>query len=191
MATRTDTGGVRMSAEQRRTSVLAAAIEEFAHGGLTGTSTEAIAARAGISQPYLFRLFPTKKALFLAVIEDVFRRTAVHFEQAAGELTGTDALEAVKVSYWELHTDPTYLLTQLHAYAGCYDPDIQVTTRNGFRGLWDTVTRITGLPIDEIRVFFAHGMLINVIAAMDLPAIDEQWAQLLCAPAPQPATEFL
>ncbi|MCL9796216.1 TetR/AcrR family transcriptional regulator [Frankia sp. AgKG'84/4] len=176
-----------MSAEQRRASVLAAAVEEFAHGGLTGTSTESIAARAGISQPYLFRLFPTKKALFIAVVEQVFRRTATHFERAAGELTGSEALDAIKLSYWELFTDQTYLLTQLQAYSSCYDPDIQAATRGGFRELWETATRLTGLPFEDISQFFAHGMLINVIAAMDLPAIGEQWAQLLCAPDVEPA----
>ncbi|WP_261560505.1 TetR/AcrR family transcriptional regulator [Frankia tisae] len=188
VATRTDGGGGRMSAEQRRASVLAAAVEEFAHGGLTGTSTESIAERAGISQPYLFRLYPTKKALFLAVIDDVFRRTATHFERAAGELTGEAALEAMKESYQELLADPTYLLNQLQAYSGCYDPEIQVAARNGFHRLWDTVIRITGLPTDEIRLFFAYGMLFNIIAAMDLSVIDEQWAQMVCTAAPPGST---
>lgn len=171
-----------MSAEQRRASVLAAAVEEFAEGGLTGTSTEVIATRAGISQPYLFRLFPTKKALFIAVVESTFARTAALFEQAAGELTGEAAMDAMKESYSELLADRTYLLTQLHAYAGCYDPDVRVATRTGFRRLWETVERVTGLPEDEIRVFFAHGMLINVSVAMDLPAIDDRWAQIICSP---------
>jgi AcrR family transcriptional regulator len=177
-------GGGRMSAEQRRASVLAAAVVEFAHGGLTGTSTESIAERAGISQPYLFRLYPTKKELFLAVIADVFHRTAAHFERAAGELTGEAALDAMKASYQELLADPTYLLNQLQAYSGCYDPDVQVATRNGFHRLWDTVNRITGLPTNEIKLFFAHGMLFNIIAAMDLAVLDEQWAQMICMPAP-------
>ncbi|WP_205447359.1 TetR/AcrR family transcriptional regulator [Candidatus Frankia alpina] len=183
MATRTDGGG-RMSAEQRRASVLAAAVEEFAHGGLAGTSTESIAERAGISQPYLFRLYPTKKALFLAVIDDVFRRTATHFERAAGELTGEAALDAMKESYQELLADPTYLLNQLQAYSGCYDPEVQVTTRSGFHLLWDTVNRITGLSNDEIRLFFAYGMLFNIIAAMDLAVLNEEWAQMVCTAAP-------
>ncbi|THJ74051.1 TetR/AcrR family transcriptional regulator [Candidatus Frankia alpina] len=183
MATRTDGGG-RMSAEQRRASVLAAAVEEFAHGGLAGTSTESIAERAGISQPYLFRLYPTKKALFLAVIDDVFRRTATHFERAAGELTGEAALDAMKESYQELLADPTYLLNQLQAYSGCYDPEVQVTTRSGFHLLWDTVNRITGLSNDEIRLFFAYGMLFNIIAAMDLAVLNEEWAQMVCTATP-------
>ena len=70
----TTTTGVRMSAEERRELVLEAAVAEFALGGLAGTSTEDVARRAGISQPYLFRLFPTKKGLFLALVERCYQR---------------------------------------------------------------------------------------------------------------------
>lgn len=187
MAVRTSGGGgVRMSAEKRRALVLAAAVIEFARGGLAGTSTEAIAARAGISQPYLFRLFPTKKALFVAVIEETFRRTAAHFEAAVGDRTGLDALEAMKASYWDLFSDRTYLLTQMQAYASSDDPEVQAATRSSFSELWTTVERLSGLPFEVIREFFAHGMLINVAAAMNLPAVGEQWAQLLCLPEDHP-----
>jgi AcrR family transcriptional regulator len=58
----------RITAGERRERVLEAALTAFAAGGLDGTSTQDIARRAGISQAYLFRLFPTKKALFLAVV---------------------------------------------------------------------------------------------------------------------------
>ena len=63
-----------MPAAERRELVLDAAVAEFAVHGLAGTSTEDVARRAGISQPYLFRLFPTKKALFLALVDRCFRR---------------------------------------------------------------------------------------------------------------------
>ena len=58
----------RSTAQERRAELLAAALSEFAIGGLHGTSTEAIAKRAGISHAYLFRLFGTKKQLFIAIV---------------------------------------------------------------------------------------------------------------------------
>ena len=67
-----------MPAAERREMVLEAAMAEFAAHGLAGTSTEDVARRAGISQPYLFRLFPTKKALFLALVGRCFRRVRGH-----------------------------------------------------------------------------------------------------------------
>lgn len=74
----------RMSAEERRESVIRAATAEFARGGYHGTSTEVIAKRVGVSQPYLFRLFPGKKAIFLAVAERCLEDTVRTFEEAAG-----------------------------------------------------------------------------------------------------------
>src|SRR3954469_17487960 len=94
--------GVRQTADERRESVLRAALPEFAAGGLTGTSTEAIARRAGISQPYLFRLYPTKKALFLAAVSRGFQRVGQTFEAAADGQTGDDALLAMGAAYVDL-----------------------------------------------------------------------------------------
>src|SRR5258708_32344082 len=86
---------VRMTADERREQVLEAALIEFAVGGLHGTSTEDVARRAGISQPYLFRLFPTKKELFLGLVERCFRRGEGAFNAAAGDPTGEGALGGV------------------------------------------------------------------------------------------------
>src|SRR5260221_13575640 len=91
--------GVRMTADERRESVLEAALIEFAARGLEGTSTEHVAHRAGISQPYLFRLFPTKKALFLALAERSFQREAEAFTAAAADRVGEVALDAVGPAY--------------------------------------------------------------------------------------------
>ena len=64
----------RKSAEVRREEIVGIALRHFAEGGYHGTSTEAIAREAGISQPYLFRLFRTKRELFLACTERCFAR---------------------------------------------------------------------------------------------------------------------
>ena len=164
-----------MPAEQRRELVLREAMGEFAVHGYAGTSTEVVARRAGISQPYLFRLFPTKKALFLALIERCFQRVRDTFADAAGELTGDDALTAMADAYEVLLDDRTLLLLQMQAYAACEDPEIRDTTRTGFRKLWELIERITGLPYQTVVDFFAVGMLMNVAAAMNLPEVDERW----------------
>ena len=166
---------VRMTADERRESVLEAALVEFAARGLDGTSTEHVAHRAGISQPYLFRLFPTKKALFLELVDRCFRRVRDTFTAAAADLTGEEALMAMADSYEGLLEDRTLLLLQMQAYAACDDPEIRAATRAGFKKLWELVERLTGLPFQTVVDFFAVGMLMNVAAAMDLPAVDERW----------------
>src|SRR5919108_1581742 len=115
----------RKSAEERRESVLDAAFEEFAEHGLTGASTEAIAARAGISQPYVFRLFGTKKELFKAVVSRCFRQTLEVFQRAAEGKRGEEALDAMGTAYVEeLLVDRIKLRAQMQAYSACDDPEL-------------------------------------------------------------------
>ncbi len=164
-----------MSAAERREIVLEAAVAEFAARGLAGTSTEDVARRAGISQPYLFRLVPTKKALFLALVARCYRRVEDTFIAAAGGQAGEEAMKAMGDAYERLLEDRTLLLMQMQAYAACDDPEIRAATRAGYKHLWELVERITGLPFQRVVEFFAMGMLMNVAAAMDLPSVDERW----------------
>jgi AcrR family transcriptional regulator len=168
-------GGRRMSADERREQVLEAAAVEFAAGGLAGTSTEDVARRAGISQPYLFRLFPTKKKLFIALVERCYQRVGATFAAAAEGLTGDAATEAMSNAYAELLRDRTMLLLQMQAYAACHDLEIREATRAGYKSVWELVERESGLPYDKVVEFFAYGMLLNIAAALDLPAVDERW----------------
>jgi len=167
----------RMTAGERREEVLVAAVTEFAARGMAGTSTEDVARAAEISQPYLFRLFPTKKALFLALVDRCFRQVAEAFETAAADRVGEEALDAMADAYHRLLADRTLLLLQLQAYAACDDPEIRDATRTGFKALWALVERLSGLPYERVVTFFAMGMLMNVAAAMDLPAVDERWTR--------------
>jgi AcrR family transcriptional regulator len=172
----------RKSAEVRREEILEAAMREFAYGGLHGTSTEKIAERAGISQPYLFRLFGTKKELFIASSRRCFARVLASFQEAADGKTGAEAKLAMGRAYDQLLADRELLLGQLQMYAACSDPEIRDATRAGFAELFRYVEDVTGLSTLEIRDFFAMGMLMNVAAAMDLPQIcgeDDSWAREL------------
>src|SRR5919198_528252 len=156
----------RKSATERRDEILEAALVEFAAHGLDGGSTEAIAKAVGISQPYVFRLFGTKKQLFLATVERCLRGTLEMMHTASAGLKGEDALHAIGEAYSErLATDPTYLHSQMQAYAACDDPEIREVVRRGFGELVEYVERVSQAPADEIARFFAKGMLLNVIAS--------------------------
>jgi AcrR family transcriptional regulator len=170
----------RQTAEERREAVLAAAQEAFARTGLHGTSTEDIAESAGISQPYLFRLFGTKKRLFLATVERCMEDTLELFRSAAGERRGQEALEAMGRAYAEMVLDDrARLLIQMQAYAACDDPEVRETMRTGFGKLHLFVETVSGLPMDAVSQWFEKGMLLNVVAAMDLPDAREPWARRL------------
>ena len=171
-------GPIRQSADVRRASVLNAAIVEFARSGYAGCSTEAIATRAGISQPYLFRLFGTKKELFIATYGMVSARIEEAFAAVTSKLSGEEAMVAMGMAYLELLQDPDLLQVQLHGFvAAAADPDIASACQETFRRLWRLVDAATDAEPAVIREFFAHGMLCNVLAAIDLRSVQEPWAQ--------------
>src|SRR5215208_3713060 len=144
------TGSNRKSAEERRDEILEAAQAEFAERGLHGASTEEIAKRAGISQPYVFRLFGSKKDLFKAAVTRCLRETLELFQRAAEGKRGEEALEAMGDAYEQLLVDRTRLRAQMQAYAACDDPEIREVVRNGYGDIVAYVERVSGLPAQDV-----------------------------------------
>ncbi len=173
------------TAEERREEILQAAERVFAPRGLHGTPTMEIAKAAGISQAYLFRLFPTKAELFMALVERCNARVLHTFEEAAAaaRAAGEPVMAAMGMAYVGLLADRDLLLNQINAHAACDDPAIRDQMRRGFAQLVDLVERETGAGAEEVRGFFAQGMLLNVLAAMQAEDVDEHWAQVLLKPA--------
>jgi AcrR family transcriptional regulator len=166
------TAGLRQSSDERREQVLEAAIREFAENGYAAASTAAIARRAGISQPYIYALFPSKQDLFLAAHDRVHGRVRFTFREAArGATSPQDALERMGMRYPELIGDRFELLCQLQAYAAAGDPAIRRHVARGFKSLVDDVTRLSGASPKEIAEFFAAGMLANVTTILELPEV--------------------
>jgi AcrR family transcriptional regulator len=162
----------RLTAEERRDEVVAAASIEFAAAGYAGTSTDSIAKRAGVSQPYLFQLFGTKRDLFIAAVQECFDRTRRSFEAAgkpaaAGGMSPKDVLEEMGHGYIRLlMSDPNLLRLQLQAYAAAGDPEIRAAVRRNYTSLWRTVAGISGAGETDVIDWFAKGMLINVVASI-------------------------
>jgi AcrR family transcriptional regulator len=167
----------RSTAAERRDDVLDAAMIEFAEKGYDGTSTEAIAKRAGISQPYLFRLFGTKKELFIATVGRCFRETLEMFQRAAEGKRGEEALAAIGAAYREhLETDKVWLRAQMQAYAAATDdPEVRAVVRAGYGDLVAYARRVSDAEWDRLWDFFAKGMLFNVLAAMHITDDPDPW----------------
>jgi AcrR family transcriptional regulator len=174
----------RISKEERRREIIEAATREFAVGGLHGTPVGAIAKRVGVSQPYLFQLFGTKKELFIAAVRRTFERTIGTFRTAAAEAGQDAATEAVLtsmgVAYRQLLDDRRLLLMQMQAYAACEDEEIRDVVRDEMLRLVNFVQSASGAPEAAIREWLAYGMLMNVVAAMDLTEVDADWARIMC-----------
>src|SRR4051812_15274822 len=168
------------TAEERREALIESAVKVFADRGFHGTPTTEVAKAAGISQAYLFRLFPTKSELYVAAVGRCFERTLDTFKAAAKGVPPEQALEAMGAAYAELLRDRDALLGQLQAHAAAVnDPAVREAVRRGFADLYEFVAGASLASDEEIQAWFAHGMLLNVMAAMDAENVDEPWARAL------------
>ena len=170
----------RLTAPERREQILEAAVTVFAGRGYEGASTDVIARMAGISQPYLFRLFGTKRELIIATVKRCFADTESLFQRAAKGLEGEEALNAIGEAYiQEILQSPLKLRAQLQSYAACDDLAIRSVVAEGFGGLVRLAERLTGLDSTRLSAFFAQGMLLNVLAMMGQMQEPQAWATRL------------
>jgi AcrR family transcriptional regulator len=166
----------KMSGADRRRQVLQIAAEEFATGGLHGASTESIARRGGITQAYVFRMFGTKKALFLEVMVASFERLTDGMREAAGDESGQEALALMGARYHKMLSDRSSLLLQLQGFAACDDPEVRYAVRDSFGRMWKTMSDLTRLDAVTIKAFLAFGMLLNNVAALQVSSLTEPWS---------------
>lgn len=177
----------RVPAAERRDALIEAAIPQFAHGGLHGTSVAQIARDVGVAQPYVFSLFPTKVDLFLATVERGFDHIAELFEVAAARYVEEGPIEpdeelmgALGRAYVEsLATEHDLLLLQLQSYAACGEPQIQAAVRDNYARLIDLARELSGADDERLDEFFRGGMWLNVAAALGVEDLskDDGWVQ--------------
>ncbi|WBQ04059.1 TetR/AcrR family transcriptional regulator [Kribbella sp. CA-293567] len=166
----------RLTAAERSEEVLQAAVVAFGANGYAGTKTDEIARLAGVSQPYVIRLFGTKQQLFLATTHRVCDRIEEEFRLAA---TREGTLESLGDAYNELMPERELLVVLLHGFAASADPAIGETVRARFGGIHRLVGDLTGATPDEVTKFMATGMLLTVMAAMQVAGpnpISCEWA---------------
>ncbi len=164
----------RVPAAERREELIAAAVHEFAHGGLHGTPVDRIARRVGVAQPYVFSLFANKRELFLAALErsfelvaDMFARAAADFHAGRAPADCEDALQAMGRAYRELlSSDRDYLMLQHQSYAACDDEVVRTRVRNRYARLVALAGELSGADGERLDDFFRHGMALNVAAAL-------------------------
>lgn len=169
-------GRPRLSATERSAQVLDAAITAFATAGYAGTRTDEIARMAGVSQPYVIRLFGTKQQLFLAAFDRACDRIAELFITAGGD---DPSLDALADGYHDFLAERDLLALLLHGFAASSDPTIGEVVRERFGVIYQLIRDLTGASQRETREFMASGMLLSVMAAMRVvgpQAVPIRWA---------------
>ena len=172
MTSRTTAPTTRMSAEDRRRLVLGAATRAFARSGYAGTSTDAVAREAGVSQPYVVRIFGTKLDLFLEVFRHATGRITEAFEGVLAEAPFDPEDDAdwgrLGAAYTGLLADRDFLMVMMHGFIASDTDEIGAAAREGMAGIFDVI-RSTGCTDERARDFIAQGMLLNVMIAMRAP----------------------
>ena len=161
-------GRVRSTAAERREQILEAAVSEFAANGLRGASVETVAEKVGVSQPYVYRLFGTKKDLFLAAMGRVRDRIRETFRGAAESDSG-DPLETMGGSYnLSLLEREEMMMVLQSVVASSEAPDVREAAGRNFAEMWRYVQGATGASDEEVWGFFGAGMMLTVDANVGL-----------------------
>src|SRR5215207_5113972 len=158
-----------MRAGDRRELVLTAATAVFGERGYFGTTTDAVARAANVSQPYVVRMFGTKEALFLAVLERALTRLLETFRAAIAENPESSPEEIhhrIGASYGELLTDRGLLLSLMHAFVLGSDPEIGRAARRGFLEVYRLLRHEAAFTAEQAQSFPATGMLLNTLVGL-------------------------
>lgn len=169
------------TADERRKQLIAVALKVFAVHGYYGSSTATIAKEAGISHSYLFKLYPTKEDLFIAVVELCFNRIVERFKEAAVGVTGTpsERLKKIGLSYADILRDRNLMLMQLQAYSASVVPNIREAVKKGLKHIVEYIQEETGVADEEIQQFIGQGFLATTNVALGIEDLQEGWAQAL------------
>lgn len=177
----------RLTAQERHAQLLTAALHAFAEGGYAGTTTDQVARIAGVSQPYVIRLFRTKQELFLATLRYAGDRIEQKWRDAAAR---TPTLDGLGHAYKDLLAERELLVVLLHGYGASAEPAIGEAVRDCYGKLWTVVRELTGASAEETRDFFASGMLITVLGATRVIGPDavprRPWMDELISTLPSP-----
>ncbi|MFF5290426.1 TetR/AcrR family transcriptional regulator [Paractinoplanes globisporus] len=166
----------RLTAEERHEQLVTAAVTAFSHGGYAGTTTDQVARLAGVSQPYVIRIFRTKQELFIAAVNRSGARIEERFRAAAAK---EPTLHSLGEAYDDLLAERELIVLLLHGFTASADPAIGVPVRACFGRLYEVVRELTGVSAEEARDFFAVGMLLTCLGAMRVigpdPVAREPW----------------
>ena len=176
----------RLTAAERSEQVVDAAVRAFAESGYAATKTDEIARLAGVSQPYVIRLFGTKKQLFLAALHRVCDRIEEVFRAAPIEPGDSpeQALRKLGAGYGVFLEEKELPLLMLHGAAAAADPTIGAYMRERFGRSYRLIEELSGASTLEVRRFTGTGMLLTMMTAMQVAgpgAIETPWAAEILA----------
>jgi AcrR family transcriptional regulator len=166
----------RLTAAERSEQLVGAAVTAFAGSGYAGTTTDDVARLAGVSQPYVIRLFGSKQRLFIAAVEHACGRIEQSFREA---LLADPDLHSIGEAYQDLLAERDLMSVLLHGFAASSEPGIGPVVRKGFGRIYQVIKDHSEASPEEIRDCLGVGMLLTVLATMQIigpdPVPQEAW----------------
>jgi AcrR family transcriptional regulator len=165
----------RIPAAERREQILAAASLVFGERGYFGATTDQIAKAAGISQPYVVRMFGTKETLFVEVLARASDKLLQTFSgvieqwKSAPESPDHGLGRMLGAAYVNLVEDRGILLSLMQAFSMGHDAVIGERARADFLKIYRMLRDDAGFAPEEVRTFLAEGMLLNTLLGLRLP----------------------
>jgi TetR/AcrR family transcriptional regulator len=166
VSTETTSPTTRMASDERRILVLEAATAVFGQRGYAGTTTDQVATAAGVSQPYVVRIFGTKEKLFLAVLQRALDTLMAAFHRAIAENSDETIHHRLGMAYADLLTDRGLLLSLMHGFVLGADPEVGRVARSGFLQVYSFLKDDAGMTAEEASDFLAHGMMLNTLVGI-------------------------
>jgi AcrR family transcriptional regulator len=157
-------------ADDRREALLEAAHAEFATSGYHGATTACIAKRAGISQSYVYALFPSKKDLFLACQRRNYQRVLRILDGVSAAADAVHAKAMLRDQYLKRAQDGRAdFLFRLQVSAAATDPDIAAEERRAVIAVFDRLMPLFDNDQRVVKSVMAVGFYTDMAIALRLP----------------------
>lgn len=172
------------TADDRRPDIVAAGIRAFARTGYHGTTVADVAREAGISPAYVLKLYSSKEAVFIAAVEEGFRRITQALETGidrATEQHPDGILDAMGLAYAELISDRSLLMLQVHAQSASDVPQVGAALRRGYADVTELAASRSGASPEAVQRFIAFGQLCHLIVTLGIDDTGSGWEHVLAA----------
>jgi AcrR family transcriptional regulator len=165
------------TAEERRDRVDAVAVEVFSERGFYATTTTEVATAAGISQSYLYKLYPDKTSLFIAALDHGSDRLAALVSRRLR--SDPDAQRALGSAVDEIAADWSLMRFLIHAVCASTEPAIREAVQRCYARQFQVIREGSSLDDEAIRRYFADSLLLNAMRAVGATELDAPWARAL------------
>ncbi|HET9728213.1 MAG TPA: TetR/AcrR family transcriptional regulator [Acidimicrobiia bacterium] len=143
---------MRLPAEQRRQQLLDVARERFGELGFHATSMDDIAEAAGVTKPVLYQHFPSKRALYIELLEETGRTLLTLLAEATGRAaTGRERVELGFRAYFQFAFDDRHAFRLLFGASIRSDAEFARIVEEIIDAVAETISTLIEIPASDLH----------------------------------------